>query len=77
MVLKDFYENPVVAPEEILHADQQAALELLRVNGDKTYSLCDALSFVVMRRLKIRRAVSFDKHFHQFGEFEIIPNKFP
>ncbi|MGH7978612.1 MAG: hypothetical protein ACREE6_04510 [Limisphaerales bacterium] len=54
-----------------------AAIELLRVNRDNTYPLCDALSFVIMRRLVIRRAVSFDKHFHQFGEFEIIPQKFP
>jgi uncharacterized protein len=77
MLLRDFYENPVVTLEEVLHEDQQAALELLRVNDDKTYSLCDALSFVVMRRLNIRRAVSFDKHFRQIGEFEIIPDDFP
>jgi len=71
-VLKDFWNNPVLTIEEISHQDQEAAMELLRQNGDKTYSLCDAISFVVMRRLKANRAVSFDNHFRQFGEFEII-----
>jgi predicted nucleic acid-binding protein len=76
-ILNDFWENPVVVREEISRQDQQEALRILRTNEDKTYSLCDALSFVVMRRLNIRRAVSFDKHFRQFGEFEVIPDKFP
>lgn len=75
IILTEFYENPVVTLEAASLEDQRAALELLRMNDDKTYSLCDALSFVVMRRLNIRRALSFDRHFHQFGEFEVIPNK--
>lgn len=75
-ILRELCENPIVTLEEISHEDQKAALEILRTNCDKTYSLCDALSFVVMRRLNIHRAISFDKHFRQFGEFEIIPNKF-
>jgi predicted nucleic acid-binding protein len=28
---------------------------------------------VIMRRLNIKRAVAFDQHFRQFGEFEVIP----
>jgi predicted nucleic acid-binding protein len=76
-ILSELCENPIVTLEEISHQDQNAAIELLRANEDKTYSLCDALSFIVMRRLKIHRAASFDKHFRQFGEFEIIPDKFP
>lgn len=72
-ILKDLWNNPVVRTEDISHQDEITAIEILHANGDKTYSLCDALSFVIMRRLNIRRAVSFDKHFRQFGEFEIIP----
>lgn len=72
-ILKDFFGNPIVALENILHQDQQAALEILKSRRDKTYSLCDALSFVVMRRLNLKRALAFDNHFRQFGEFEIIP----
>ena len=77
IILRELCENPIVTMEEISHQDQAESLELLRANKDKTYSLCDALSFVVMRRLHLRRAVSFDKHFRQFGEFEIIPEIFP
>lgn len=77
IILNELWENPIVAMEEISRPDQKEALKLLRANRDKTYSLCDALSFVVMRRLHLSRAASFDKHFRQFGEFEVIPEKFP
>jgi uncharacterized protein len=72
-ILADFWNNPLVTIEPVTHQDQEAAVELLRLNRDKTYPLCDAISFVVMRRLQLRRAAAFDNHFHQFGEFEIIP----
>jgi uncharacterized protein len=77
MVLKDFYGNPIVTIQEASHHDQTKALELLRTHDDKSYSLCDALSFVVMRRLHLKRVLAFDNHFRQFGEFEVIPDNFP
>ena len=73
LVLKDLFDNPVLTIENVSHQDQKAALEILRLYRDKTYSLCDALSFIVMRRLNLKRAMAFDQHFRQFGEFEIIP----
>ena len=73
MILKDLFNNALVTIEGIARPDEKAAVELLQVNQDKTYSLCDALSFTVMRRLGIRRAVTFDRHFRQFGEFEVLP----
>jgi predicted nucleic acid-binding protein len=76
-VLKELCENPIVTLEEISHQDQKEALKILRNHRDKDYSLCDAISFVVMRRLRLTRALAFDDHFRQFGEFEIIPDKFP
>ena len=74
-VLNDLYGNPVVTIENVLHDDQDAALQLLRANHDKTYPLCDALSFAVMRRLGIGRVATFDIHFRQFGEFEVLPGE--
>lgn len=71
-ILQDFSNNPLVLIEDIMPEDQQSAIKLLQANRDKTYSLCHALSFAVMRRLGIRRAVTFDRHFKQFGEFEIV-----
>jgi uncharacterized protein len=76
-VLQELCENPLVTIEAVSHHDQRAALTILQTHRDKEYSLSDALSFVIMRRLNIRRAMSFDKHFRQFGGFEVIPEKFP
>lgn len=71
-ILDDFENNPVMHCEPLLPADQQEAIGLLRQHRDKAYSFCDAVSFALMRRLGIRHAATFDAHFRQFGEFEII-----
>jgi hypothetical protein len=52
-------------------ADETAAWRLLEERADKDYSFVDALSFIVMRALGIRRAFSFDAHFVQEG-FELL-----
>jgi predicted nucleic acid-binding protein len=72
VILQDFESNSLVHIEEVTHADQQLAFKLLRRQTDKSYSLCDAVSFVVMQRLGLKQALAFDDHFRQFGEFEII-----
>ena len=72
-ILDDAQQNPAMRWETVSQGDELAALALLRGNRDKQYSLCDAISFVVMRRLEIPRAAAFDSHFRQFGEFEIVP----
>ncbi len=43
------------------------AVELLRNRQDKTYSLCDAVSFVLMRERGISEALTTDRHFEQEG----------
>jgi predicted nucleic acid-binding protein len=45
----------------------EEGLELLRVRPDKAYSLCDAVSFVLMRRRGIQEAMTTDRHFEQEG----------
>lgn len=71
-VVRDIWENPVIHMEQVGPADQRDALELLRQHADKDYAFCDATSFVVMARLAIPRALSFDDHFRQFGQFLVL-----
>ncbi len=41
------------------------AMELLENRLDKTYSLCDAVAFVLMRERGISEALTTDRHFEQ------------
>jgi uncharacterized protein len=52
--------------------DQDKAIALIRAHRDKLYSLCDALSFVVMERLRFREAISFDQDFRSYGRFAVL-----
>jgi predicted nucleic acid-binding protein len=58
--------------ERVTGRDETRAIALVRAYEDKTYSLCDAASFVVMERLRIREAIAFDRHFRQYGRFTIL-----
>ena len=71
-IMDDAQSNPAMEWEPVSHADELAAFGLLRRQRDKSHSFCDAVSFVLMKRLSIPRAASFDEHFRQFGEFTIV-----
>jgi len=71
-IIADFWENQLMHLPEITLADHQAAIALLRRHPDKTYPFCDAVSFVIMKRLAVTRVAAFDDHFRQFGGFEIV-----
>lgn len=47
--------------------DERQARTILDRFQDKDFSLVDAMSFVVMERLRISVAFTFDRHFQQFG----------
>jgi predicted nucleic acid-binding protein len=57
-------EVEVVWVDESLH---RRALDLLYSRLDKTYSLCDAISFVLMRDRNETEALTTDEHFEQEG----------
>lgn len=53
-----------------IHVDEKLFFEgwrYFRKHQDKTYSLTDCLSFVVMSKLDIKTAYTFDRHFEQAG----------
>lgn len=55
--------------DEELH---QQALDLLFARPDKTYSLCDAVSFVLMRERDETEALTTDRHFEQEGFVRLL-----
>ena len=59
----------VVWVDENLH---RRALDLLLARTDKTYSLCDAVSFVVMRERSETEALTTDRHFEQEGLVRLL-----
>lgn len=52
---------------------RERAVRIVATHADKSYSLCDAISFAFMEAYRIRRAFAFDRHFRQFGRFEVMP----
>jgi len=60
---------------QMIHVDEvlfYEGWEYFAQHADKTFSLTDCISFVLMRRLGIKEALTFDKHFTQAG-FKKLP----
>jgi len=55
--------------DEALH---RQALDLLFARPDKTHSLCDAVSFVLMRERGETDALTTDRHFEQEGLVRLL-----
>jgi predicted nucleic acid-binding protein len=63
----DLLGNPkidIIWVDDVLH---RAAMSLLAARPDKTYSLCDAVSFVLMKQRGVMDALTTDRHFEQEG----------
>ncbi len=65
--LGDLLQNPDIETAWVDESLTREAFDLLSQRGDKTYSLCDAVSFVLMRRRNLREALTTDRHFEQEG----------
>jgi len=67
--IQDSPEVTVVYVEEFLHRE---ALALLRERPDKDWSLCDAVSFILMQQYRITEALTTDHHFEQAGFVRLL-----
>jgi len=63
----DLLDNPDIETVWINEQLHREAVELLTLRLDKTYSLCDAVSFVLMKQRGITEALTTDRHFEQEG----------
>ena len=59
----------IVWVDKDLHVN---AVDLLARRLDKSYSLCDAVSFILMRERGISDALTTDKHFEQEGFIRLL-----
>ena len=65
--LADLLETPDIETIWVDESLHRQAVDLLRTRLDKSYSLCDAVSFVLMRRERLTSALTTDHHFEQEG----------
>ena len=71
--LADLLDNPDVETVWVNEPLHREAIALLMARPDKKYSLCDAVSFVLMRRRNIDEALTTDRHFDQEGFRRLLP----
>src|SRR5437867_1041233 len=71
-----FLESLLTTPEvRLVWIDSkihEKAVGLLKSRLDKTYSLCDAVSFILMRQYSISDALTTDHHFEQEGFHRLL-----
>ncbi|HEX9818324.1 MAG TPA: hypothetical protein VGD07_01750, partial [Methylomirabilota bacterium] len=52
--------------------EEERAKAILASHRDRDWSLCDAISFAVLDSRGARTAFTFDRHFRQYGRFQVI-----
>jgi predicted nucleic acid-binding protein len=70
--INSIYASQYTTIVDVTRADQQQAVALLNRYSDKRFSFTDATNFVVMERLALTHAFTFDRNFAQYG-VHIIP----
>jgi predicted nucleic acid-binding protein len=70
--LIDFLKVPRLELIWIEPQSHSAAMQLLQTRLDKSYSLCDGVSFIVMLEHGLTEALTTDKHFEQEGFIRLL-----
>ncbi|MBD2503121.1 type II toxin-antitoxin system VapC family toxin [Anabaena azotica] len=68
----DLLDNPDIETVWVGEKLHREAMKLLMERQDKTYSLCDAVSFVLMRQRGMTEALTTDRHFEQEGFIRLL-----
>ena len=65
--------SPEIHVHFLTEDEIRATWEIFKVYSDKNWSFTDCSSRLICERLDINQAVSFDKHFRQFGMVTVLP----
>lgn len=68
----DLQDNAAVQVAYVGEAQHRMALEFLRQRPDKSWSLCDAVRFLLMAQEGIQQALTTDHHFEQAGFVRLL-----
>jgi len=66
-VAREWLKDLSIPIWQVDKSEEDEAKEIIFKFKDKDYSLTDAISFVVMRKIGTKKAFAFDRHFKQFG----------
>ncbi len=69
----DFFSGSLTTVHYLTPTEVDEAWQIFRRFRDKDWSFTDCTSKVVMEKLGINTAVSFDQHFRQFGSVSVVP----
>ncbi|MGB7157661.1 MAG: hypothetical protein WBD40_06320 [Tepidisphaeraceae bacterium] len=72
--VEELTNDPAVTVHWVGPELHRQAIELLRQRPDKAYSLCDAISFLLMRERGVAEALTTDHHFQQEGFVKLLPS---
>ncbi len=70
--LADLLDHPLLQVLWVNETFHRAALVFLQDRMDKTYSLCDAVSFLQMEEQGESEALTTDRHFEQAGFIRLL-----
>jgi predicted nucleic acid-binding protein len=68
----DWLRDVPAAVIRVTEQDEAKAKQIIFRYRDKEFSYCDATSFAVMERLRMRHVMAFDPHFAQYGKFTVM-----
>ena len=70
--VEDIFRDENITIVWVDEALTRQAMDLLQSRSDKSWSLCDAVSFVLMEDLQLTEALTTDHHFEQAGFIKLL-----
>lgn len=70
--IQEIHDGDLAEVVFVDEATHRKAFDLLRKRDDKSWSLCDAVSFVLMGERKVSEALTLDHHFEQAGFVQLL-----